>query len=256
MKLRTTKSLIIELGQPSTNHRLILNGNELLKEVVGGVDLSETNIDNTFLKNFGIDCSFLYSAALYATSTYCRLQEVGVGHLEIEGSTVFLCRDVPYYYVSDGELISSYNSFLDLQFDNKNEKLLLTNYSPQGLHELLVADNCLITSTSAYEPAVVQMQENSFLVRLDNGIESLTVDALSKKDNVKDWIKNTICEYTKQIVLKTSRLDVKTIGISHLILKPTKKPLAKKGELYYDDSLDRLKFYDGKKWRLISYEDP
>jgi hypothetical protein len=256
MKLRTTKSLIIELGQPSVSNKILLSGNDLLQEVVGGVDLSDTNIDNTFLKNFGLECSFLYSAALYATSSYCRLQEVGVGHLEIEGSTVFLCRDVPYYYVSDGELISSYNSFLDLQFDNKSEKLLLTNYSPQGLHELLVADNCLITSTDSYEPAVIQMQENSFLVRLDKGIESAKVEDLSNKDGIKNWIKDTICNYTKQIVLKTSKLDAKTIGVSHLILKPTKKPLAKKGELYYDESLDRLKFYDGKQWRTISYEDP
>lgn len=256
MKLRTTQNLTIETGHVSKGNDIVLEGNGLLNGVIGGVDLSETNIEHTFLKNFGLDCSFLYSAAIYETSNHHRLQEIGVAHLEIEGSAILLCRDFPYYYIIDGEISNSYNTFQKLTFDDKNEKLLLTNYSPQGLHELLVFDNCIITSTDPYQPAVIQMKKNSFLARLDGSTESITVDDLSKEESIKNLIKTSMCNYTKQIILKTSKLDTKTINVSHLILKPTKKPLAKKGELYYDESLDRLKFYDGKQWRTISYEDP
>lgn len=256
MKLRTTQNLVIETGYVSKGNKIILDGNSLLNEVIDGVDLSETNTEHTFLDNFGLDCSFLYSAAIYENSDHCRLQEIGVGHLEIEDSVVFLCRDLPYYYISEGEISHSRNHFQKLIFDDKTEKLLLTNYSPQGLHELLVFDNCIITSTHPYQPSVIQMKENSFLARLGSNVDSVTVDDLSKEDSIKNLIKTSMCNYTKQIALKTSKLDTKTISASHLILKPTKKPLAKKGELFYDESLDRLKFYDGKQWRTILYEDP
>ena len=76
---------------------------------------------------------------------------------------------------------------------------------------------------------------------------------LKDVDELSTAVKDLLCKYTKQIVMKTSKLDVKTAGVKHLIFKGATKPLGKKGEIYYDEEEGTLKFYNGNRWLTFKF---
>ena len=105
------------------------------------------------------------------------------------------------------------------------------------------------TSTEPYIPLMVYVDDNSLLGRFDDDIQSISMSDLN--DNTLKHIQ----KYTKQLILKSSRLDVKKIKTNQLTLDPHKKPDAKRGTLFYNDDVDALQYFDGEKWRTILCQD-
>lgn len=249
MKLKNTNKLAIELASNISGNRLELHGNSDITGILEGVHVTNTNIENTFLYIYGVDTQFFYSASIFCRDK-CNFSEIGIGHIELDGAKPILYRDKYLYHQKDGDVsLTSYFSSLDCK--HEDEKIIITSYSPRTIHEILYSDNCIIASTEAHVPSSVHLNKNSFLMRLDNNIESVSFDDLSNINDLSTTVKNLFCKYTKQIVLNTSRLDVKTVGVGSLIIKQTKSPLNKKGEIHYNEAENELKFFDGEKWRYF-----
>lgn len=255
MILKTTQEAVIELGTPSSNGKVLLQGNENLNDVLSGVHVTNTNIDNTFLKVFGTDCFFLYSASIFCDSETCDRQEVGVAHLELDEDNIYLYRDSPFYTTHGEQTSPSFNKCMSLDCDGPNERLILTAHYPRAIQELLISDNCLITSNGPHSPAAVVLQKNSILGRLDEDIQSISLEDIPQSPIFKHAIVNAFCSFTKQMKLKTSKLYSKIFSTKSLILESHNNPSNKTGELYFDKDEDRLKFFDGTKWRSFIYED-
>jgi len=250
MKLKTTNKLIIELASVFDKNKLLLAGVPENIGEVDGVFYSQLSDDNLFSKNFGEDCKFFYNASILCEKK-CSISEVGLGYLE---SPNVLVRENPLYTLHDDSFHRAFGLIsLDCQHDD--EKLLVTSYLPSNIHELLYEDNCIITSNHPHCPSPLKIEKNSLLVRLNEEIQSIPIGNLSELNEFSQPIKDLLCNYTKQMVLKTSRLDVKRIYLDHLILNRSKKPVGKKGELFFDESDSKLKFYDGTEWKVFKYED-
>lgn len=238
MKLKNTNRLAIELAVPLQNNQLSLHGNSTLSGIIEGVHVGSTNIENTFLHIYNIDTQFFYAASILRKDR-CKFTEIGIGHIELDGGSPILHRDKHLYH-QRGE-----DTYLAHKFDKLEcvveDSIIVTSYSPKTIHELLYTDNCLITSIDAHTPSVTHMPENSLLLRLTKDIEAVSTDVA---------VKELLCKYTKQLVLKSPRLDVKTVSTQHIIIN-TSKPLGKKGEVYYDEQDNRLKFYNGREWKVI-----
>lgn len=239
MKLKNTNRLAIELATCLKYNKLSLHGNSTLDGIIEGVHVGATNIENTFLYIYDVDTQFFYSASVLCKDR-CKFTEVGIGHIELDGANPILHRD-KFLYHQRGEDTNLATKFDKLECTHLDESVIVTSYSPKTMHELLYTDNCLITSMEPHTPSVTHIDKNSLLLRLDGDLESVSID---------NAVKELLCKYTKQLVLKSPRLDVKTLSTQHIIIK-TSKPLKKKGEVYYDEEENALKFYDGNSWRVI-----
>jgi hypothetical protein len=98
-------------------------------------------------------------------------------------------------------------------------------------------------------PQPVQIQQNSFLSRLDGDIESVDFE----DDRLVDKITKIIAKFTKQLKLKTSKLTLKRIEPETIDMVPTSNVKAKRGSLYYDEQDDTLKIYNGQSWKTIAF---
>jgi len=251
MKIKNVNKLAIELATALSENRLKLIGNSDLNGVIEGVHVGETNIENTFLSVFGPSTKFFYSASLLCKGN-CKFSEVGVGHITLNGASPILHRDEFLYHHSDNQTTRAYG-FAPLECKGSGEQILVTSYQPRTMHEVLYTDNCVLTSIDAHTPSATQLDKNSLLLRLDDSIESVRFDQLKDVDELSSAVKDLLCKYTKQIVMKTSKLDVKTAGVKHLIFKGATKPLGKKGEIYYDEEEGTLKFYNGNRWLTFKF---
>ena len=239
MKMKTTNRLAIELASCLGNNKLSLLGNTDITGTIEGVHVGATNIENTFLYIYDVNTQFFYAASILCEGK-CTFTEVGIGHIELDGANPILHRD-KFIYHQQGEDSFPATSFYKLEC-KPNESVLVASYTPRTIHELLYTDNCIVTSSTPHTPSATHIEKNSLLLRLDGNLESVSLN---------DAVNEIVCKYTKQLALKTSRLDVKTLSTKHLIVG-TSKPLGKKGEVYYDEQDNCLKFYNGTEWKDIT----
>ena len=251
MKIKNVNKLAIELATTLSENRLKLIGNSDLNGVIEGVHVGETNIENTFLSVFGPSTKFFYSASVLCKGV-CKFSEIGIGHITLNGASPVLHRDEFLYHHTDNQTARAYK-FSSLDCSGFNEQILVTSYQPRTMHEVLYTDNCVLTSIDAHTPSATRLDKNSLLLRLNNSIESVRFDQLKDIDELSSPVKDLLCKYTKQIVMKTSKLDVKTVGVKHLVFKESTKPLGKKGEVYYDEKEETLKFYNGHRWMKFKF---
>ena len=154
------------------------------------------------------------------------------------------------FYVDDGETVASNDRFKEFFSDTPNTHILVTTYTPTHFGQFFVQKNTMFaTSTEPYIPLMVYVDDNSLLGRFDDDIQSISMSDLN--DNTLKHIQ----KYTKQLILKSSRLDVKKIKTNQLTLDPHQKPEAKRGTLFYNDDVDALQYFDGEKWRTILCQD-
>lgn len=249
MKLKNTRKLAIELATNLSENRLKLHGNSEVNGVIDNVHVGETNIENTFLFVYGVETKFFYSASILCKNKF-SFSEVGIGHIELDGASPILHRDeCLYHQTEDG--VNNSRRFSPLDCKHSDEKIIISSYYPTSIHEILYSDNCVLTSIDSHVPSATKLDKNSLLLRLDGDIESLSFAELKNVDELSSAVKDLLCKYTKQIVMNTSKLDVKTVGVEHLIIKSSSKPISKKGEIYYDEKENALKFFDGKNWKYF-----
>ena len=256
-KIKISQSNIIELAQPNhANYNLDLLGteklvdyNETLKFAIKKkeIDLAVSHFKDNYTEN---DC-FFYIVRKYSKQTnQPLLTEVGIGTL-ISQSTE-LRRVRPLYFIDNvtNHTAPVLNGPIDLLGDNDDHYLIVGNYIPTNMAELLIQPNSVIVSSAKeYIPIAVELTPNSVLGRLDNEIECITLDDISSHTLQK------ITQYTKQLILKTSQLDVKKVKTKQLVLEPHNAPDAKRGTLYYKADEDLLLYYTGEKWRSIVWQE-
>lgn len=253
MQIQTTTKLAVELASSLKDNKLLLQGNKPDLGLIDGVYYTELSDNNLFSKIFPLDTHFFYHASIVCRQR-CEFSEVGIAHLEENDGQYTMCRDRPMFSVYDGSLHTCRN-FSNLDCPHDDEYIVVTSYTPTSLPELLHSDNHIIFSNEECVPASLEIEKNSLIVRLNDNIQSITFDSLAKVKDFTQALTDCLSNYTKQIALKASRLDVKALLTKSLLFTPTKTPLQKKGELYFDDTDNKLKFFDGTEWRCLKYED-
>ena len=256
MKLRTSKTPAIEKakGVPFSSDMELL-GTEALSEFpefkipIGNGDLSSQK--NSFLSVYGTDCKFFYAVEVKSDSI--GFVERGLGYVEQHDGKFFLKRNRPFYYIENGNAVPSTKP-RPIAADDELQ-VIAASYAPTTYMELLTDANALITSTSPHLPTSVVVDNHSLLGRLDGDIESLKISDIFNEGRISELALNAITEHTKNLILKSSKVNVKRLTTNDLQFYPQKSAPERKGFLYYDESDNCLKFYDGNGWRIIMWQE-
>lgn len=256
MKLRTSKTPAIEKakGVPFSPDMELL-GTEALSELpefkiaISNGDVSSAK--NSFLSVYGTDCKFFYSIEVKSDSI--GFIERGLGYVEQHDGKFFLKRNRPFYYIENGNAVSLTKPRPIAADDSV--VVIAASYAPTTYLELLTDANALITSTSPHLPTSVVVDNHSLLGRLDGDIESLKISDIVNEGHISELALNAIKQHTKNLILKSSKVDVKRLTTNDLQLHPQKSAPERKGVLYYDQEEDALKYYDGTKWRVIAWTE-
>jgi hypothetical protein len=236
MNLKTSNQLAIENFEP------IVNSYDL--KLLGSPNLY-SNENNSFASVFGNDVKFFYKAVVVKNNAIVKY-EVGLGYLENN----ILKRFNPLYHgLLEGPLPSSNGP--QYFFADKDESLVVTSHVPTNFNELLCDPNCVITSVAPHISHPVHIPNHSLLGRLDDNVQSIPFSELFSNPELIAAILQVITTYSKQLSLRTSKLDAKRLCTDSLQLNSNDKILDKKGTLGFDGK--DLKFYDGEAWRILEW---
>lgn len=253
-KLKTINYPIIELsdGNPLNYNLDLLGPEELTKydlsfaESVksGDIDISKSR----FSDHYEEDEYFYYCVQRINGQDGIDFTEIGVGTLISNG--LELKRVHPMYTVDkSGKVAPSYNGPYEFFVAEDTKYIVVKNHLPTNLSELLIQENSVLCSgEQEFVPVAVQLDNNCLIGRLDKGVESISIET------VRDKTIESIKEYTKQLVLKSSQLDIKKIKTQQLILKPHSSPDAKAGTLFFDEILKELKLFTGEEWKTVAWK--
>jgi hypothetical protein len=250
MKLKTTPIQILERGLPTENScDIFLSGTEQVCEYFPELRYQKNgprSANNSFLVAFGLDHRFYYSLEKYNNRKLIDL-EIGIGHLFQEAPDIILLkRSQPLLYKHGDEQIGPIarpvHAFM---CHDPDDYLVVKSYHAQSLPELLVDPHSLIVSIPDDPLNILNVDENSVIGRLDGNITSLSILDLCTKAT------NLFTEYTKQIILSCSQLDVKKLKTKILQLTPSKPTQAKKGSFIYNEEHDTIQYFDGSRWRTL-----
>jgi hypothetical protein len=250
MKLKTTPIQILERGLPTENScDIFLSGTEQVCDYFPELRYQKNppcSSNNSFLVAFGLDNKFYYRLEKYNKKQLIDL-EIGIGHLEQEApDIIFLKRSQPLLYKHGdeqiGPVLRPVNAF---GCHDPDDYLVVQSYHAHSLPELLVDPNSLIVSTVDNPVNIVNVEENSLIGRLDGNVTSLSILDICNKAT------NLLIDYTKQIILSCSQLDVKKLKTKILQLAPSKKNQAKKGSIIYNEEHDTIQYFDGSRWRTL-----
>lgn len=255
-QIKTSQNSIAELGRAnSINYNIDLLGTEKLAEISSiaksGIENNLIDLNNsTFAANYTEDESFFYVVQKWSISKSLPVfSEVGVGKLISKG--LELNRIRPLYTVNEhGRNTPIGNGPTEFLTDDEDTFLLVKNYLPSNLGELLIQNHSVIASGPVdYMPMAISVDTNSILGRLDDNIQSI------KLDSVKEMALEYIQSHTKQLILKSSQINAKKIKVKNIVLEAHDSPDAKRGTLYFNNTIDALQFFDGQIWRTIKWRD-
>lgn len=253
-KITTSPTTAIEaLSKNPDSEDLELVGHEPLvnvsKSLASAVKAGVLNSDNSFAKVFGYDTSFFYIIEC-VTKEKVTSYERGIATIYEKDNRTFLKRQIPIVNgTNSSQCISSSSCGLTPFSCCDSDCTVLYSCSPHTFIESLCLDNCVLATHTAFVPQPLQVQENSFLGRLDDKLQSIPLDNGNFIEKIVKYIGN----FTKQIKLKTSKLSLNRLEPQVIDMVPTSNVKAKKGSLYYDESDDKLKIYDGEKWKTIAF---
>jgi hypothetical protein len=211
----------------------------------------------SLVSTFGYDCQFFYFATKTTLDNQLLIQEYGIGYLYSEDNKVFLKRNLPLFY-STPSLPSPArcdNGPIDVMVDNSNSKLTVLCTSPLSYLENYYTDHCVLASSHPFTPQPVVVETNSLLGRLENNVDSLSFKKLCENKEFISEVMLLISKYSKQLSLKTSKLDIKKLSSNILNLNKSSKHNAKTGDIIYDEADSNIKYYDGSNWRTLLYKD-
>ena len=212
---------------------------------------------NSFSKQLEVGDEFHYLIEVQKNGS-TKSAEMGLGYLSKEGDNFYVNRMLPLAHVDEsGQFIDAtgtLNTFIDAEGEGLD--YILTNYTPSNVKEFFFRDSSLMTAHAPFIPHSINIEKDSIVGR----------DGLKQLDNMplKDLHNNTNFSYSviqslvkeaKQLVLKTSQIDVKKLKTGQLLLKPSTKAVQQEGAIYYNSQDKKIQVYDGEKWRNLSYED-
>lgn len=253
--LKTNKKTAIELLKNNPNSLdLELIGNKDLPRYSKNYEYSELSEDLLFKNVFGTHTNFIYviQSVCCSTNSVC-LYERGVGYIYENNGSYFLKRTISFVRGKNHSdcSVNYSNTPLDFYCSSESKYTILTSSLPYTYLESLVVPNSVLCSSDMCLPQPVTIKENSFLVRFDERIESVEFE----DDRLIDKITKIISKFTKQLKLKASKLSLKRVEPEIIDMVPTSNVKAKRGSLYYDESDNKLKLYDGQQWKTIAFTE-
>lgn len=244
MKLKTIASQAVERGKPyGTDIKLL--GTEAIRNINSDIntllDNGSLSSNNEFSVLYGFDCTFLYRIEITRGSAVVY-HEHGMGHLEKVDDDIILRRTRPFYQLEQNRPIPIART--QPIGANETDYIIISSYVPNSYIEMLSNPHSVLASREENIPAPVFMDRHSFLGRFDDNIEAIPLS----------FIIDTLTSHTKQLSLKSPRVDVKRLTSDSLQLNFDSKVQEKRGTLRYSKD-DTLQYYDGTKWRTIKCED-
>jgi len=196
--------------------------------------------DHCFSKVFNKDSKFYYRIE-QSKGTSLIQYEVGIGYLEGD----ILKRFRPLYHGTPTD--PAYPSTNGPQFFSvaQDDDLIVSSYIPTAFHEALCDPHTIVTSIAPFVPHPVSLAENSFLGRLGDNVQSIPFSSLFTSQELINLITQTIISYVSTL------LTTKSVSTDNLQLNVVKKPTKTKNTLSFDG--ENLKFYDGKKYRVLQW---
>lgn len=222
------------------------NHSKLLQQAID----SNTLNDQFTIKNvFGLNTNFFYIIESIKNEQV-NFYERGIGYAYEVDSRVFLKRIAP---LANGKnrlecLPVRDNVCFPFSCCGESKSVVYSSVPPTYIESLVVENSVLCSSLSCI-PQPVHMSKNSFLVRFDDNIECAPLN----DDRLIDKIVDLVSKFTKQLTLKTTKLVTKRAQFELLDLVPSNNPKAKKGSLYYDESTDTIKVYNGQSWKTVAF---
>lgn len=255
--LKTTNQTAIELLQNNKdNIDLELVGHKDLgkysQTFATALSTNDLNDQSLFKNVFGFNVNFCYIIQTICLSTNTtKLYERGVGYIYDHNGVTLLKRLLPLFRGSNqSDCVPNYSGLcIDFNCCEQNSYTIISSTLPCTYFESLVVENSVLCSSSPLVPQPVQIKQNSFLSRLDGDIESVEFE----DERLVDKVAKIIAKFTKQLKLKTSKLTLKRIESETIDMVPTSNVKAKKGSIYYDESDNKLKLYDGEKWKTFAF---
>lgn len=253
MNLKTSTTTAIELGHIDSNDNIELLGIEPLKQVnqalYFAVENKDVTLNNTFKATFGPDVLFFYALEQIKNNTVIKYER-GLGYYFEQDNKSFLKRHIPIATGNNSQSSTVCAGSCTKFSCSDCEHLVVYSTVPLSYAECLVAKNSLISSVAPFHPHSFVVDENSLVGRLDGDVQSLSLD----DKGFIDSLISSISKFTKQIVLKTSKLDVKKLSSNIFHLNKSSKNNAKAGDIIYDEADDNIKYYDGTSWRILVYQ--
>jgi hypothetical protein len=219
------------------------------KALASAVKAGVINDSISFSKIFGYETNFYYIIEC-VTNEKVTSYERGIGYIYQQDNRTFLKREIPIANGKNAAQCISSSSCGTATFNCcDSDCTVLYSCVPHSLVECFPFDNTILASQSRFTPQPVSLQQNCLLGRLDDNLQSIPLD----NETFIDKIVNAISKFTKQIKLKTSKLSLKRIECETIDLLATSNIRAKKGSLYYDESDDTIKVYNGNEWKTIAF---
>jgi hypothetical protein len=205
----------------------------------------KNNVQNVFGNR-----PFFYNILSFRNNQAFRY-ESGTGHYyEFEGQPRFK-RLAPLFTGKNYEQqqVAKPDSIYYCSEDSVN---VLVSIPPDNLRHLLFDSNCLVVSFDKYNPLAVKIEDNSFLARV--GENDLSNVSFSGPEFV-DLVVKALSKHTKQVSLQSSKVDCSKLSVKQLQLISGSASNAKKGTLIYDEESDCVKFYNGKEWKVLKWQN-
>lgn len=263
MGLKTVTKLVIEKGeQVSGTNKIKLLGTEALidADTVLSDGIKSKRITNEkccFSACYGCGCEFLYKVDLIQSGKTI-MGEIGHGYVEHdhENNEHFLVRMNPFYVLDETQNISDPAGTI-LEFPQlENSHLVVSNYVSNNPQEILCEDGCVLTSIAPHVMHPVQLTKDTLLGRIGfDSVKALKFSQLWSVESFAESVVKALVSYAKQLVFKTTQIDVKKLKTTQIVFKPSKKAIEQLGTIYLDEDSGSLKIYDGTSWRTLKYED-
>lgn len=244
----------IEIAKPTENPEDVLLGgiyeladiNDIYKKDIDSNDLTDKNTFESFI---GCDenIKFHYTLCSY-DNTDIKRYESGIGYCFKKDNNVYLKRFKP---TSCGRNFSH-----NISCSNKHSysfvgKTVAYISAPPNISDLMFCNNNIITSKCNNIPISIHIDNNSIIGRINSDITCLSL----KSKEFINVIVESICEYSKQLCFKTSKLNANKLAVKQIQLESDSGNNAKAGTLIYDEKTDSVKFYNGHKWRTFKWEE-
>tara|TARA_R110002020_G_scaffold103752_13_gene243165 strand:+ start:1690 stop:2523 length:834 start_codon:yes stop_codon:yes gene_type:complete len=188
--------------------------------------------------------------------------ETGVGFIEKRKKKVFFIRETPLFSGEDKDHLTPRDPNLPPNSLPVGFPAIINSVIPTHYYQALSSPHCVITSTEAFSPTPVELEENSLLGRKDNRVQSIDKDEL-REILTDEHICDAVKKNHKQMALSSRRVNLtkENAVISAPILrtfpfyKDNEKPKAQKGAIIFNESSNCLEYFTGEEWRTLMWRE-
>lgn len=261
MAFKTIPKLVIEKAEEiiGTNKlkligtEALIGTNTIISDSIESGQLSSEN--SSFKSCYGCGCEFFYKIDQIKNG-YTHRCEVGRGYIEIENDEVYLIRMMPTVHMDEYKNVSDpVGTLMEFPIE-PDSHIIVSNYISNNPQEILYEDNCVLTSTAPHIMHPMYMTRNTILGRVGNSkLQPLKMKNLWTIEPFSESVVKSLISYSKQLVLKSTQLDIKKIKTTQILFQPSQKAVEKRGSVYFNEDMGKLQVFDGQVWKTISYED-